>query len=303
MNARAILVIAAGAAALLSGCGSGSSGTGPASAADPPLSAVGPRLPPGSAAAAARSIAVRWAAAGAPAAGRNATIDIRSVEYSATVFNPGSPNGFTAFITTRQATVVTSASAATIDGTNSAPARFATLTDQSLWQAAGRPPLGQAPAAGQTLAVPAGGYSFLPQGTTLTYRQAAALPSEPGRVAAAILDHLRSYAGLHPPASLELRQLSYLIATAPLTDAARAAAWQALAALPGLRTCQPRPGQPGVRTVDLCIASTDEETLVSVDFATGAIRAIADRLLRPSPMYPHVQAGTIVESSTFPGPA
>jgi hypothetical protein len=299
MKVRAMLVIAAGVAVLLSGCGPGSAGAGPASAANPLLHATGPRLPPESAPAVARSIAVRWAAARAPAPRLNTAIEFRAINYTATVFNPGTSQGFTAFITTRQTTLVTPASAATIDGSNSAPPRFATPADQALWQAAGRPSLGQAPATGQRRIIPAGGYSFLPQGAILTYRQAAALPPKPGQLAAAILDHLRAYAGAHPPASLELKQLSYLIATAPLTGAARAAAWQAFAALPGLRTCQTRLGQIQPRTIELCIDSADDETLVSVDFERGAIRAITDRLLRPSPMYPHVHVGTVIGSSTF----
>jgi hypothetical protein len=299
MKVRAILVIAVGVAVLLCGCGSRSTGAGPTSVANPQLRTTGLGLPPESAAAVARSIAARWAATGTRVPRPNTAIEFRAVEYTATVFNPGSLEGFTAFITTRQLTLVTPASAATIDGTNSAAPRFATPADQALWQAAGRPSLGQAPATGQTLIIPAGGYSFLSQGTTLTYRQAAALPPEPGQLTAVVLDHLRPYAGSHPPASLELTQLSYLIATAPLTDAARAAAWQALASLPGLRTCQTRSDQADPRSIELCIASTGDETLVSVDFGTGAIRAITDRLLRPSVMYPHVHVGTVVESSTF----
>jgi hypothetical protein len=247
----------------------------------------------------ARAIAARWAAAGAPASEINTPIEYRTIDYTATVFNPGVPSGFTAFIITRRTVLVTPASAATIDASNGAPPRFATPADQALWQAAGRPSLGQAAATGQTQTIPVGGYSFLPQGSTLTYRQAAALPAEPDRLAATILDHLRPYAGPHPPASLELKQLAYLIATAPLTDAARSAAWQALATLPGLAACQTRPGlaRPGV--VELCVGSVGDQTLVSVDLDTGAILAIADRLLRPSPMYPHVPIGTVVGSSTF----
>ncbi len=139
----------------------------------------------------------------------------------------------------------------------------------------------------------------MPQGSTLTYPQATALPAEPDRLAAAILDHLRPYAGTHPPASLELKELAYLIATAALTHAARSAAWQALASLPGLRTCQTRSGPARPHAIELCTDSPDDETLVCVDLDTGAILIIADRLLRPSPMYPHVPAGTIVGSSTF----
>jgi hypothetical protein len=210
------------------------------------------------------------------------------------VFSPGGPDGFTAFVTTRQTTLVTLTSAATIDASNAAAPRFATPADQARWQSAGRPALERAPAAGQTLTVPAGQFTFLPQGSNLTYQQAAALPAEPSRLGAVITDHLDSYAGPHPPASLELKQLAYLIATAPLTDAARSAAWQVVASLPGLGFCR-----AGPRTVQLCVSSADDQTLVNVDTDTGAILTIADRLLRTSPAYPHVASGTVIGSSTF----
>jgi hypothetical protein len=302
MRWRAMLVTIAVMGVLLSGCGSGTGGrrAGPASAANPRLHGTGPRQPtPGSAADVARAIAARWAASGGPAPALNTPIEFRTMDYTATVFNPGTSGGFTAFITTRRTILVTPASAATIDASNGAPPRFATPTDRALWQAAGGPSLGQAAATGQMQTIPAGRFSFLPQGSTLTYRQAAALPADPDRLVAAILDHLRPYAGTHPPASLQLKQLAYLIATAALTDAARSAAWQALASLPRLRTCQTRSGPARPGAIELCTNSADDETLVSVDLDTGAILAIADRLLRPSPMYPHVPAGTIVGSSTF----
>jgi hypothetical protein len=302
-RAHAILASITAVGALLSGCGPGTvtAGAAPASAANPHLHDTGPRQPvPGSAVGAARAIAARWAAVRAPLRALNTPIEWRTLDYTAAVFNPGSPDGFTAFITTQRTILVTPASAATIDASNGAPARFATPADEALWQAVGRPTLGQAPAAGQTQTIPAGQFTFLPQGSTLTYGQAAVLPAEPDRLAAAILDHLRPYAGTHPPASLELKQLAYLIATAPLTDAARSAAWQALALLPGLRICQTQSGRVRPSAIELCIGSADDETLVSVDLNTGAILTIADRLLRPSPLYPHVLVGTVVGSSTFP---
>ena len=77
----------------------------------------------------------------------------------------------------------------------------------------------------------------------------------------------------------------------------RAAAWQVMASLPGLSICQGAPSQAG--TVDLCIGSSGDQTLVNVDPGTGAIVTIADRLTQTSPAYPHVAVGTIVGSSTF----
>jgi hypothetical protein len=290
--------------ALLCGCGSGPAiaGADPASAANPRLHGTGtPQPVPGSAASVARAIAARWAAAGAPAPTLSSPIEWRTINYTATVFNPGTPGGFTAFITTRRTILVTPASAATIDASNAAPARFATPADQALWQAAGSPTLGQAPAAGQTQTIPAGQYTFLPQGSTLTYRQAAALPGAPDQLAAVILDHMRAYDS-HPPASMELRQFAYLIATAPLTDAARSAAWLAMAMLPGLHSCQAPSPRAQPRAIGLCADSADDQTLVSVDLDTGAILTIAARLLRISPSYPHVPAGTVIGSTTFPPP-
>lgn len=168
-----------------------------------------------------------------------------------------------------------------------------------MWQATGRPSLGQAPATGVMQTIPAGQYTFVPQGRNLTYLQAAGLPAERDSLAAVLADHLSAYAGPHPPASLELKEVAYLIATAPLTDTVRAAAWQVMASLPGLSICQDLPGQVDPGTIGLCIDSSGDETLVNVDPDTGAIVTIADRLMQTSPAYPHVAAGTIVGSSTF----
>jgi hypothetical protein len=168
-----------------------------------------------------------------------------------------------------------------------------------MWQAAGRPSLGQAPATGVMQAMPAGQYTFVPQGRNLTYQQAAELPAEWDSLAAVLTGRLNAYAGPHPPASLELKEVAYLIATAPLTDKVRAAAWQVMASLPGLSICQDPPGPADPGTIGLCIASSGDQTIVNVDPSSGAIVTIADRLTQTSPAYPHVAAGTIVGSSTF----
>ena len=304
-DTRALLIRIAAIGMLLAGCGSGTAaiatvpGIGVA-AANPRLPATGLRQPvPEGAPGYALALAARWATARwrDPRAGD--PIAFRVLIYSAIVFNPGSSDGFTAFLTTRQTVVVSPASAASIRVTSAGPPRFATPADRVQWEKADHPPLGQLPAAGQRQAIPVGGYSFLPQGSYLTYRQAAALPSLPGRLISVILAHLRTYAGRNPPASLTLRQIAFLIATAPLTKAARSAAWQAIASLPGLRVCQARPSPLQPRQVQLCLASAGEETLLSIDLDTASILSISERLLQPSPMYPHAAGGTIVGSTIF----
>lgn len=304
-STRAILIGIAAAGVLLSGCGAGpatisaATGAGPAYGADPHLDGSGPQPATRSAVGVAQEIAARWSAPGAPAPAHGTAIEFRTIDYNATVVSPGTPDGFTAFVTTRQTTLVTPASSATIEASNAAAPSFATAADQAQWQSAGRPALERAPATGRTQTVPAGQFTFLPQGSNLTYEQAAALPAQPSRLAAVIENHLRSYAGPHPPVSLTLKQLAYLIATAPLTDATRSAAWHIVASLPGLGLCKDQSGQAEPHTVEICAGAVGEQTLVSVDTGTGAIVTIMDRLLQTSPMYPHVAAGTIVGSSTF----
>jgi hypothetical protein len=226
-------------------------------------------------------------------------IEFRTLSYTATVFNPGSPEGFTAFITTHRTTLVTTTSAATVVVRNAASARFATPADQAMWRAVGHPSLGQAPATGMTQTIPAGHYTFLPQGSNLTYRQAVSLPSDRDSLASVLARHLGASAGPHPPASLKLRQVAYLIATAPLTNRVRAAAWQIIASLPRLRICRDSPSKFRPGTFELCVDSAGHETLVNVNLDTGAIITIADRLMQTSQAYPHVARGTIVQSSTF----
>lgn len=304
---RALLSSIATAGVLLAGCGSGTTATGAAPgiraayAANPRLPATGlPQPVPRGAPAVARALAARWAAARWRAPRADSAIVSRVINYTATVFSPGTPGGFTAFITTRRTVVVSAASAAAITASNVASPRFATPHDRVLWQEAGRPSLGQAPAAGQRQEFPAGDYTFMPQGRSLTYRQAVSLPGAPGPLAAVILAHLRAYAGPRPPASLTLRQLAYLIATAPLTKAARSATWQVVASQPGLRICpRTRPGPLQPRSAELCLASAGHETVVSIDLGTASILSISDRLLRLSPLYPHAAVGTIVGSATF----
>lgn len=299
-DTRTLLASIVSVAVLLAGCGPGAVppsavSPGGGTAADPRLPATAsPRPVPASATEVARQLAARWATA--PRRTPAAAIVTRVIDYDATVFDPQAPDGFTAFIRTKRTIQVSSASAAEIAISGAGAPWFPTPADQALWVTAGRPRLELAPATGQTQIIPAGEYTFLSKGSTLTYQQAASLPDSPVGLAAVIRAHLRAY-GPNPPAGLLLEQTAFLIATAPLTNAARSAAWQVIGSLPGLRLCQPRPVQPG--PVQLCLAAAAEQTLVSVDFRTGSIRGIADRLLRPSPVYPHVAAGMIVGSSTF----
>jgi hypothetical protein len=120
--------------------------------------------------------------------------------------------------------------------------------------AAGRPARPGTLTAGQVIALPAGSFSFLPQGT-LPYRQAASLPASAATVAALVEGGPGPQAGPRAPVTVVLRQLGYLLAIGPLTPAARSATWRAIAALPGLRSCGTAADLAGRNGTGLCAAN------------------------------------------------
>jgi hypothetical protein len=116
---------------------------------------------------------------------------------------------------------------------------------------------------------------------------------------AQLLKHLRAFVSPHPPANMVLEQLGYLIAAAPLTTAARRAAWRSLAALPGLYLCGSGVDLAHRRGTGLCEDSSGDETEILVSTRTGSVLAIEDRLLRRDRMYPMVPTGSTISSTTF----
>ena len=291
MKAIAALVIV-GISAAIAGCGSGVAHvTQPATTSSLNLR---------SARTLAESVAGRATSPDAPDT-PGAPVRYRTIEYSAVVANAGTPGSFTAFVLISRTRTIESSSAASIDTFADGPPAFTTSTDRARWKAAGSPSLAPAPSGGQVLSMPPGQFSFLPQGSTLTYRQASSLPGTPQAFSARLLGHLRPFAGPNPPASLVLEALGYLIATAPLTTAARAAAWRVLAALPGLHLCGSGVDLAHRHGLGLC-ADAGGAAEILVDASTGSVLAVEDRLLRPSPMYPMVSDGSMISSVTFLSP-
>jgi hypothetical protein len=246
----------------------------------------------------ADSIAARATPPGA-AAPPGAPVRYRTIEYSAVVANPGAPGSFTAFVRVARSRTIQPSSAASIDTFPEGLPAFTTPADRARWQAVGSPPL--APTGSSLLSLSAGQFSFIPQGSSLTYQQVRSLPATPRALSAQLLSHLRAGGG-PPPANLVLRQLGYLIAAAPLTTAARAAAWRVLAALPGLHLCGSGADLARRRGQGLCVGSAGEQTEILVSTATGSVLAVEDRLLRPDRMFPMVPSGSVVSSVTFLSP-
>lgn len=224
----------------------------------------------------------------------------RSIEYAAAVANPGTPSGFTAFVTVSRTVTVYPSSAASIVTVQARPLTFPTRSDRERWMAAGSPALTPSDV-NQTLHVPPGQFSFVLQGTPMTYLQASDLPGTASAFSAQLLGHLSPFAGTHPPATVMLKQLAYLISVAPLSVAARSAAWHVTASLPGLRLCGTGIDLSGRRGEGLCVDDAGQETEILINKTTGSILAIEELLKHPSPDYPTVSGGSLILSLTFIG--
>lgn len=227
----------------------------------------------------------------------------RETEYSALVYNPGTVHAFTAFATLDRDVTVQPSSAASVRTTPAGLPVLTTAEQRAAWQAAGRPELTDAPADGQTTSFPPNGFSFMSQGTPLTYQQAGSLPTSPDDVRAAVRAHLRGGASAEPPATQVLRQLGFLLATAPLTDATRSAMWRTTAALPGLHLCGSGDDRAGRRGEVLCVTAGEEESDLLVDPRTGAALEVRERIRQRSWWYPGVAPGSTIDSDTFPDTA
>jgi hypothetical protein len=251
-----------------------------------------------SAQALADSLGARAASIISESINTGASVRLRLIEYSASISDAGMRGAYTAFMTITRTFVVQPSSAAIVDTSVDGRMTFPTPTDQQIWTAAGSPTLSSAN--GRT-ALAAGEFSFIRQGV-LTYQQAVDLLGTPAGLTTQILGRLRSHAGNNPPATVVLRQLGYLIATAFLSTFARSAAWHAVASVTGLRLCGSGTDLSGRRGEGLCADSQGEEVEVIIDAYTGSVLAVEERLLQQSPLYPHVPAGSVIGSTTFLGP-
>jgi hypothetical protein len=231
--------------------------------------------------------------------GPGAPVHYRDTGFGALVYNPGTPNAFTAYVTATRDVTVQPSSAASVRVISAGTPEFGTATDRAHWQAAGRPALDSGLAAGQVMADPVGQFSFLPQVKALTYQQATALPTTPAGVLAVVRADSTSSPDVAPPATLLLRQFGFLLAIAPLSPAGRSAAWRALLLVPGVRLCGTATDLAGRTGQGLCADGDGYEVEMLVDPAAGAMLEVRKSLTQRSMMYPGAAPGKVVEVDTF----
>ncbi len=284
---------------LLSGCGAASGPGVPASASQHRSNSAAGQLSIGSVRALADLVVRRIRSAG-NAEMSHSVIKFRAVEYYATVSDAGLPSSFTAFATDTRDFTVQPSSSALVDVVGYSAPRFMTPSERARWQAAGKPPLSAGAVTGQTFSIPTGKFSFIPQGTPLTYQQVKSLPGSPQAIRSEIATHLRPYAGMHPSVTAVLRQLGFLLATAPLATNARSATWSVLVSLPGLHLCGQGRDLVGRYGQWICASTRTDQIEVLLDTRTGSVLAVAERLLKAdSHWFPGVPAGSIVQSDAF----
>jgi hypothetical protein len=303
VRATAVIVIT-GISLLLSGCGAAGTSGPPTRASQPRGTAAGraPAQAPAAGGGSVRELAALVASrirSGNAELLPDSVIKFQDKEYYATISNAQTARSFTAFATATRDIAVQPSSAARVIVVGYSPPKFVTPSERTRWQAAGRPPMPSVAVTGQAFSVPAGSYSFIPQGTPLTYRQARSLPGSPGALSAEVTTHLRPFAGAHPPPAVVLLQLGFLLATAPLPGSARAAAWSVLTALPGLHLCGLGRDLAGRAGQWVCASTRANEVEVLVDTATGSALAVDQRILQASSWFPGVPRGSLVESDTF----
>jgi len=219
-------------------------------------------------------------------------VRFRQVEYRAVVYNMGTERPFALFGTTTRTVRFTRTSGATVVDSES-PLRFASAGAVAAWRASGAPRLPLHESHHRRYDVPAGEYSFAARGESFTYADIRRLDGSPA-TARAVRARLGPSSG-----AANARQYAFLVSSAPLRPAARAALVRAMAAVPGMHLCGERDDvadRHGRRAV--CVGDGLRDYKFVFD-ARARLRAIEERLVAPSPTLPTVPPGAVVQRDAF----
>jgi hypothetical protein len=230
------------------------------------------------------------------------SVSFGTVQYQLIRVNPGSPDAYVADqIVAEEVTVKPDSSARTHEEVLRSP-RLVSKVDRLHWQATGRRPFASPSdhaGASFTRNLPAGAWSFTPQGQVATFKQIRKLPTaeraltgELGRLLGAA-DHTT------PPPALSLRQYGFLLAAAPLTRAGRKAILEAMGSLPGIHMCDALFPRQSLHGDAFCINGNPTGTEILLNPRTGVAVVVRDRLDKQTPRYPNMTVGTLVGSYTF----
>jgi hypothetical protein len=223
-------------------------------------------------------------------------VSFQDTEYSATIFNAGSTTTFTAFAEVVRDVTVQPSSAATIVYQDATTPTLLNGLDRTLWEKAGSPRL--QPSRTGIMNFPSGHYSLLPESTGLTYAETQSLPASPAAMYSSIKKGVLS-SGPSTLAQEMLNNFAFLLAPAQLTGKQLSAAWQAVSLIPNLQLCGTGEDLSGRRGEGLCVSDGAQRTEVLLDPATAAILGVKLTLLRATPVYPGVAAGSVIQSDSL----
>jgi hypothetical protein len=230
---------------------------------------------------------------------RSVPLHVFDVEYHGFIENPGTPLGLTMFGATLIDSDIEITSAAVVMHVSLESPRFASRVDRTRWIKAGRPALPSPDNTKTPIIFPYGQFSFLPEGRTLTYRQAFSLPPSPALLSQDITVYVQALTRRPPPPDIMLKEYGFLLATAPLSVAVRSAMWQAIYHLAGVHLCGLRTDLLGRRGLALCAATRLGKTALLVNAQRGVVLAVNEYLEQRSPLFPTVPPGTLLEADDF----
>jgi hypothetical protein len=220
------------------------------------------------------------------------------VELYARVVNDGTAHGYTVFAERAIEVTVHPDSSARILVTHTSPAGFENASERMRWLAAGKPPFPSALRAGTQITLRADSFSFLPLPPRLSFRQVLALSPAPGKILSILQSGQRMPAGGVRSFYLAT-QLATLMAIGPVTGTVRHAAWKALMSLPGIRGCTGGRDNAGRSGRWLCIWTPVNELRILLSTTEQKVLCIQNLLTAPSPRYPGVPAGSLLETNTY----
>jgi len=292
-----------GLALMTSGCGA-SGRMPPLSNYRPPLrvSPIGLAVEPRSARVAKHALRAIASTMRAPRFFGESPIRFGDVQYRLIIVNAGTPEAFTADQTVAQELTVMPDSSAMVHQEVLTSPRFVSRIDRLHWRATGRRPYAsptdQAGASSRS-EIPPGGFTFTPHGRAVTFKRVRALPTAPRALMGELGRLLGATGDSAPPAGLSLRQYGFLLATAPLSRAARKALLAAIGALSGVHMCSDlfRRGLPGGEA--FCVNGDPTSAEVLIDRHTGVAVVVCERLDDLTPLYPNFAIGALLDSYTF----
>lgn len=257
---------------------------------------------PGSSRVAKHSLRVIADTLSAPRFSSTDSVSFATIQYQLISVNPGSPDAYSADqIIANEVTVKPDSSARTREEVLRPP-RLLSTVDRLHWLAAGRRPFASpSDRAGASFSrnLPAGAWSFTPQGQVATFKQIRKLPTAERALTGALGRLLGATNHTTAPAALSLLQYGFLLAAAPLTRGGRKAILEAMGSLPGIHMCDALFPQQSLHGDAFCLNGDPSSTEILLDPRTGVALVVSERLDKRAPLYPNMRVGTLTSSYTF----